>query len=173
MKKEIIFSGVGGQGIMLIGNILCNVASGKDYNVTFAPTYGQEKRGGRTSCQIVISDSMESPVISEADIVLVMDEKSLVDFEGSVKKGADLIVNSSMIEKEVKRDDINILRIPINEIADNLKNSRSANIVALGAVLKYIDCVSFEEVNDYLGRVFKGSVKVNNERALKAGYDFV
>ena len=58
MKSEIIFSGVGGQGILFIGKMLCTVAAGKDYKVTFAPTYGQEKRGGRTSCQIVISDSI-------------------------------------------------------------------------------------------------------------------
>jgi 2-oxoglutarate ferredoxin oxidoreductase subunit gamma len=173
MKKEIIFSGIGGQGIMLIGNILCRVAAEKNFKVTFAPTYGQEKRGGRTSCQIVISDSMESPIISEADVVLIMDEKSLVDFEGFVKKRAYLIVNSSMIEKEVERDDINVLRIPINDIADKLNNSRSANIVALGAALKLIDFVSFEEVNNYLGNIFKGSVKESNEKALKAGYDFV
>ncbi|MEA4846328.1 MAG: 2-oxoacid:acceptor oxidoreductase family protein [Clostridiaceae bacterium] len=173
MKKEMIFSGVGGQGIMLIGKLLCTVAAEKGYKVTFAPTYGQEKRGGRTSCQIVISDSMDSPVISEADAVLIMDENSLEDFENSVKKGGYLIINSTMIEKEIDREGINIIKVPMNDIAEKIGNPKSANIVALGAVIRQIDSVSFEEVKSHMGAVFKGSAAESNGKALKAGYDFV
>lgn len=158
---------------MLIGKMLCTVAADKGYKVTFAPTYGQEKRGGRTSCQIVISDAMDSPVISEADVVLVMDEKSLDDFENSVKKGAYLIVNSSMIEREIQRQDINVLRIPMNDIAENMGNPKSANIVALGTVLKLIDSVSYDEISRHLKDIFKGSAVEANEKALQLGYDFV
>ncbi|HPA55170.1 MAG TPA: 2-oxoacid:acceptor oxidoreductase family protein, partial [Bacillota bacterium] len=157
MKNEIIFSGVGGQGIMLIGKMLCEAAVDKGYQVTFAPTYGQEKRGGRTSCQIVISDSVDSPVISEADTVLIMDEKSLDDFKDRVKKGAYLIINSSMVEKELTRDDINVIKVPVNDIASEMGNPKSANIVALGVALKYIDSVSLENIKEYLGKIFKGS----------------
>ena len=172
MKKELIFSGVGGQGIMLIGKMLCTAAAEKGYKVTFAPTYGQEKRGGRTSCQIVISDSMDSPVISEADTVLIMDEKSLEDFENSVKKGGYLIINSTMIEKEIYKEGINVIEVPMNDIAEKIGNPKSANIVALGAVLKHIDSISLEEVKRHMGGVFKGSAAESNRQALQAGYDF-
>jgi len=172
LKNELIFSGVGGQGIMLIGKMLCEAAVGKGYQVTFAPTYGQEKRGGRTSCQIVISDSVDSPVISEADIVLIMDEKSLEDFKDRVKKGAYLIINSSMIDTELTRDDINVIKVPINDIASEIGNTKSANIAALGAALKYIDSVSLEDIKEHLGKVFKGSAVEKNKEALQAGYEY-
>ena len=172
MKNELIFSGVGGQGIMLIGKILCTVSAEKGYNVTFAPTYGQEKRGGRTSCQMVISDTVESPVISEAGLVLVMDESSLVDFEDRVKEGSYLIINSSMIEKESTKKDINIIKIPINDIAREIENTRSANFVALGVALKYIDILSFEDINNYIERTFEDNVAESNKVAFARGYNY-
>jgi 2-oxoglutarate ferredoxin oxidoreductase subunit gamma len=172
LKNELIFSGVGGQGIMLIGKMLCAAAVDKGYQVTFAPTYGQEKRGGRTSCQIVISDSVDSPVISEADIVLIMDEKSLEDFKDRVKKGAYLIINSSMIDTELTRDDINVIKVPINDIASEIGNPKSANIVALGVALKYIDSVSLEDMKESIAKTFKGSAVEKNKEALQRGYDY-
>ncbi len=116
---------------------------------------------------------MDSPVISEADAVLIMDENSLEDFENSVKKGGYLIINSTMIEKEIDREGINIIKVPMNDIAEKIGNPKSANIVALGAVIRQIDSVSFEEVKSHMGAVFKGSAAESNRKALKAGYDFV
>ena len=81
MKSELIFSGIGGQGTILMGKMACTAATKKGYNVTLSPTYGQEKRGGRASCQVVISEEMGSMIISKADTILVMDEKSLKDYE--------------------------------------------------------------------------------------------
>ena len=110
MKSEIIFSGIGGQGTILMGKMVCTAASKKGLNVTLSPAYGQEKRGGRASCQVVISEEMGSPIISMADTILVMDEKSFDDYEGKVKPGGTFIVNSSMISKKASRTDINVLR---------------------------------------------------------------
>ena len=97
MKSELIFSGIGGQGTILMGKMACTAAAKKGYNVTLSPAYGQEKRGGRASCQVVISEEMGSMMISAADTILVMDEKSLKDYESKVKPGGTLIINSSMI----------------------------------------------------------------------------
>lgn len=74
MKYELLFSGIGGQGVITLGETLCDAAIKAGYNVTFVPFYGQEKRGGRTMCNIVISDGVESPIISEANIMLIFDE---------------------------------------------------------------------------------------------------
>ena len=79
MKYELLFSGIGGQGVITLGETLCDAAIKAGYNVTFVPFYGQEKRGGRTMCNIVISDGVESPIISEANIMLIFDERSLGD----------------------------------------------------------------------------------------------
>ena len=81
MKYELLFSGIGGQGVITLGETLCDAAIKAGYNVTFVPFYGQEKRGGRTMCNIVISDGVESPIISEANIMLIFDERSLGDYQ--------------------------------------------------------------------------------------------
>ena len=122
MRYELILSGIGGQGIMLAGQLLCSVAVKQGHLVTWAPTYGQEKRGGRTMCEIVISDEVGSPVVSEADIVLVMDEKSLVDYGEQVKRGGKLIINSSLIRIKPEHRDCQIIKVPFMEIAADWKH---------------------------------------------------
>ena len=100
MKYELLFSGIGGQGVITLGETLCDAAIKAGFNVTFVPFYGQEKRGGRTMCNIVISDGVESPIISAADIMLIFDEKSLGDYQQLVAADGTLILNSSMIDIE-------------------------------------------------------------------------
>lgn len=173
MKHELIFSGIGGQGVLLAGKILCSTAARKGYMVTLAPAYGQEKRGGRTSCQVVVSDEIGSPVISEADLILVMDEKSFKDYEGKVKKDGYLLINSSMIKEESIRKDINVLKIPINDIAKEVGNPRTANMVALGAVIKHFDFITIDELKEQLGHELKSKIVEINKVAIQAGYDYV
>jgi len=173
MKHEVIFSGIGGQGVILAGKLLCTAAAKEGYTVTLAPAYGQEKRGGRTSCQVVISDEIGSPVISEADLILVFDEKSLEDYENKVKKDGYLLINSSMINIEPKRTDIKVVKIPLNDVANEVGNARTANMVALGAVLKYFDLISLEDMKQIMAKEMKSSIVEINQKALQAGYDYV
>ena len=112
MKNQFMFSGIGGQGVISIGELICTAATQKGYVVTFVPVYGQEKRGGRTMCQMVVSKEMGSPIISEADLLLVMDERSLKDYEKQLKTGGYLITNSNLIEIKPTREDINVISIP-------------------------------------------------------------
>lgn len=175
MKQEMLFSGIGGQGIMLLGEILCNVAGKAGYKVTFAPFYGQEKRGGRTMCHVVIADTMESPIISEAKVMLVMDEKSFVDFEELVEpKEGVLLVNSSMIDKEPTRDDIQVKNYPFYDIASELGNPKGANMVALGALMKFVPFISKEDVIEEMKAAFaaKPQFVESNIKAFEAGYNF-
>ena len=95
MKYELLFSGIGGQGVITLGETLCDAAIKAGFNVTFVPFYGQEKRGGRTMCNIVISDGVESPIISEANIMLIFDERSLGDYQHLMAEDGTLILNSS------------------------------------------------------------------------------
>jgi len=173
MKHEVIFSGIGGQGVILAGKLLCTAAAKEGYTVTLAPAYGQEKRGGRTSCQVVISDEIGSPVISEADLILVFDEKSLEDYENKVKKDGYLLINSSMINIEPKRTDIKVVKIPLNDVANEIGNARTANMVALGAVLKYLRLISLEDIKKVMTEEMKSSIVEINQKALQAGYDYV
>lgn len=172
MKSEIIFSGIGGQGTILMGKMACSAAAKKGLNVTLAPSYGQEKRGGRASCQVVISEEIGSPVISEADTILVMDEKSFDDYEGHVKAGGTFIVNTSMIDKKCARTDINVIEIPFTEIATELGAAKSANMVAFGAVVKTLSIISVEDAENAIKAKMKPELVDVNIKAFEAGYNF-
>lgn len=172
MKSEIIFSGIGGQGTILMGKMACSAAAKKGLNVTLAPSYGQEKRGGRASCQVVISEEIGSPVISEADTILVMDEKSFDDYENHVKAGGTFIVNTSMIDKKCTRTDINIIEIPFTEIATELGAAKSANMVAFGAVVKSLSIISVEDAENAIKAKMKPELVDVNIKAFEAGYNF-
>jgi len=174
MKHELIFSGIGGQGVLLSGQLLCSAAVKKGHLVTWAPSYGQEKRGGRTMCQIVISDEIGSPVVSEAEIVMVMDEVSLNDYEQRVAPGGYLILNSSMITKEPTRNDIKVIKVPFNDMAKEVGNPKTINMVALGSILKYFDLISVDSIKQQVAETFSAKPKIIqiNQEAIQAGYDF-
>jgi len=173
MKSELIFSGIGGQGTILMGKMACTAASKKGYNVTLSPAYGQEKRGGRASCQVVISEEIGSPIISEADTVLVMDEKSLKDYESRVKPGGTLVINSSMISAKATRTDIKVVEIPFTEIATEVATAKSANMVALGAVVKSMHLITLDDAKEVVKMKMKPALVDANIKALEAGYNFV
>ena len=175
MKSQFMFSGIGGQGVISIGELVCIAAMKKGYIVTFAPSYGQEKRGGRTMCQMVVSEEMGSPIISEADLLLVMDERSLRDYEKQVKTGGYLIINSNMVEIKPERTDINVIYVPANDVAHEIGNDKVANMVALGVAMKYLDFVHVDAVKAELKGIFSGSKEKLipiNEEALDRGYQF-
>ncbi len=173
MKSKLIFSGIGGQGTILMGKMICTAAAKKGYYVTLSPAYGQEKRGGRASCQVVISEEMSSMIISEADTILVMDEKSLNDYENKVKAGGTLIINQSMITKDAQRKDINVVKIPFTEIAAKAATAKSANIVALGAVVKTLDIVTLDDAKEVIKVKMKPALVEQNIKALEAGYHYL
>jgi 2-oxoglutarate ferredoxin oxidoreductase subunit gamma len=175
MKHELIFSGIGGQGVLLAGQLLCSAAVGKGHQVTWVPFYGQEKRGGRTMCEIVISDEVASPIVSAAEILMVMDEKSLKDYENRVMPGGLLIINSSMIDTEPTRKDVNVKKVPFNDIAKEIGNPRTANMVALGYVLQHLDFISIDSIKEEIDKTFadkKPEVAEINKKALLAGHDY-
>lgn len=174
MKLEMIFSGVGGQGVMSIGELYCGSVAKKDKIVTFCPTYGAEKRGGKTMCQIVVSDEMCAPVSSYVDLLMVMDEKSLNDYLGMIKPKGVLIVNSSIITKDIERNDIDVYRVPFNDMAVNAGNAKCANMIALGSIMKFQDILTLDELKAELPEIFPGKkakLIPLNETALDLGFD--
>ena len=176
MRHELMFSGIGGQGVMLLGELLCATAVKSGHTVTFAPSYGQEKRGGKTMCQIVVSDEMGSPVISAAELLMVFDEKSLVEYEHIVKPQGYIIINSSLINIEPTRKDVQVIKVPLNELAQELGNPKTANMMALGAVLNFVDFVERAEVEAQVTNLFpphKANLIEINQKAVETGYSYV
>src|SRR4030066_131664 len=132
---NLIIAGFGGQGVMVIGNLLANAAMIEGKYVTYLPVYGVEMRGGTANCTVVISSrQIGSPVVGKPHAAIVMNLPSLIKYEPLILPNGLLFINSSLIEpKETYRKDIEILSIPINEIAINHGNPKLANMIALGA----------------------------------------
>ena len=174
MQKEVIMAGFGGQGILLIGKMLAYAGMNEGKEVSWMPSYGPEMRGGTCNCTVVISDRLVgSPVIQSPKAVLAMNLPSLDKFEPDIKPGGVLLVNSSLIKREPTRDDITVIMVPANEIANELGSPRSANMVALGAYLGATGAVSIEEVIGVVRETFaaKPAVIDVNIEALQKGYE--
>lgn len=174
MKYELLFSGIGGQGVITLGETLCDAAIKAGYNVTFVPFYGQEKRGGRTMCNIVISDGVESPIISEANIMLIFDERSLGDYQHLVAEDGILILNSSMIDLEPSCRCASIEKIPFYGIAEELGNPKTSNVVALGYVARLLPMIPYEIIAAEVEKSFAAKPKLIpiNLDALRKGYEY-
>src|SRR5512139_1007705 len=131
---KLIVAGFGGQGVMVIGNVLAYAAMMEGKHVTYLPVYGVEVRGGTANCTVVISShDIGSPVVGRPHTAIVMNLPSLVKYEPLILPKGLLFINSSLIEaKEAYRKDIEILSIPVNEIAIDHGNTIRAIIVALG-----------------------------------------
>jgi 2-oxoglutarate ferredoxin oxidoreductase subunit gamma len=174
MQNDVIMAGFGGQGILLIGKMLAYAGMNQGKEVSWLPSYGPEMRGGTCNCTVVISDRpVGSPVIQSPRAVLAMNLPSLDKFEPNLRKGGLLLVNTSLINRDAGRDDVNVLKVPANEIANELGNPRGANMVALGAYIGATDAVSLEEIEGVIRETFASKTKVIdvNIEALHRGFE--
>ena len=156
MYQEIIMGGIGGQGIMVIGNLLAQAAFMEDLNVTYIPIYGVEKRGGQADCTVVISnEEIGSPIVGYPQSCVIMSKPSLLKYAPKVKPHGLLLLNSSMVDpKEVPRKDLDLLPVPANEIAQEMKNDRLANMVVIGAFVEKTKVVSLDTLIAALPKIF-------------------
>ena len=137
MDMQLIIAGFGGQGVLLMGQLMAYAGMLDGREVSWMPAYGPEMRGGSANCSVVISDSpVGSPKVEDADVVIAMNRPSMDLFESSVVPGGLLIYNSSLIDTKPTRTDITVVPVPCNDIADSLGNGRVANMVMLGALME-------------------------------------
>ena len=133
-QDEVMFAGFGGQGVLLAAKILAYAAMEQKFEVMWVPAYGPEMRGGTAYCTVIIADRpIGSPVIKHPGHLLAMNQPSLEKFEPLVRPGGVVLINSSLIKHGLGRADLDEIMVPANDIARELGNARSANIVALGA----------------------------------------
>ncbi|HWR39176.1 MAG TPA: 2-oxoacid:acceptor oxidoreductase family protein [Patescibacteria group bacterium] len=176
MKQEIIMSGFGGQGVMVMGQLLAYAGMLEEKTVSWMPSYGPEMRGGTANCSVIVSDEASgAPIIYEPTSAVVLNLPSLDKFESTVKSGGVLIINSSLIEKEATRKDITVYRVPVNDIAAELGNLKMINMVALGALVAATGAVSLESVYKSFAKKFasKPHLMEANKIAINRGYDCV
>jgi 2-oxoglutarate ferredoxin oxidoreductase subunit gamma len=174
MQKEVIMSGFGGQGLMMIGKLLAWAALEEGREVTWLPSYGPEMRGGTANCTVVIADRpIGSPLISSPVAAIVMNQPSLEKFAPVLKKDGLLVLNSSMVPVRSDRKDIRSFGIKANDIAIEAGNGRAANLVMLGAFIGLDEVVSHETVLAAIKKAFetkKKFIDVNCKTFLK-GYE--
>ncbi|MDT8898559.1 2-oxoacid:acceptor oxidoreductase family protein [Thermanaerothrix sp. 4228-RoL] len=136
MQTEIIIAGFGGQGVLFAGQLLAYAAMDNGLEVTWIPSYGPEMRGGTANCTVIIADEeIGSPIVRNPQVALVLNRPSLDKYEPLVKPGGLLVVNASLVDRNVDRRDIRTVLVPANEIAEHLGDRRVANMVMLGAML--------------------------------------
>lgn len=134
MQSEVIFAGFGGQGILLSARILAKTIMKAGQEVAWIPSYGPEMRGGTAYCTVVASDRpIGSPIVRNPNHLVAMNRPSLEKFAPAVRPGGVILANSSLIDMDSGRTDLDELRVPVVELANKLGNPRSANIVALTA----------------------------------------
>ena len=171
-QVEIQFAGFGGQGILLMGNILTQAAMEEGYEVLWVPSYGPEMRGGTAYCTVIISDKLiGSPVVKNPTHLVAMNLPSLEKFKNSVKAGGVVLVNASMIPAMCDRDDVDEVRVPIVELAKEAGNVKTANIVALAAFVERTKVVKMESLVKVVKDKFaaKPAMLPLNINALEAG----
>ena len=146
MNHEVFMAGFGGQGILLIGNLLAYAAIREGRNTSYFPAYGVEKRGGAATCTVVVADGeVGSPVIGNPGAAILLNPLSMEKYFGRVRSGGLCIVNSSLIEESGEsRSDLRVLRLPLNELALEIGDARLLNMIAIGAYAELTGAVSLD-----------------------------
>lgn len=151
MLEKNIFAGFGGQGVLLMGQLLAEAGMNEGKHTSWIPAYGPEMRGGTANCSVIISDQeIASPVVTAATGLVAMNRPSLEKFQAAVVPGGKIFINSSVVDIKPSRTDVEVYYVPCNQIAEELGNGKVGNMVMLGKYLEATGCVSLESILDAL-----------------------
>ncbi len=155
MTHDVFMAGFGGQGILLIGNLLAYAGILEGKNVSYYPSYGVEKRGGAATCTVVVSDEeVGSPVIGNPSCGLILNQASLEKYLARLKPGAFCLINSSLVDEGGhRREDLDLLRLPLNEMALELGDPRLVNMITIGAYARRTGAVTLDSLKAALKNV--------------------
>ncbi len=154
MELSTIIAGFGGQGILFAGRVLAHAALLEDREVLWIPSYGPEMRGGTASCTVIIADRLiGSPIVDRADHAIALNPPSLAKCAPIVARDGLLVVNTSLIEAEPARDDIELVSVPCTALAKQAGDDKLVSIVALGALVGRRPIVELDSVHRALAEV--------------------
>ncbi|HHV16548.1 MAG TPA: 2-oxoacid:ferredoxin oxidoreductase subunit gamma [Gelria sp.] len=175
-EKQILFAGFGGQGVLSMGQFLAYAAMNDGKQVSWVPSYGAEMRGGTANCLVTISsEEIYSPLTEHPLMAVVLNQPSLDKFEALIKPHGWLVINSSMVDRDSERTDLTVLKIPVNELAEEMDNARGANMILLGAYLEKTGVVRAEDAVQHFEAVYKGKKEIiiqKNREAFLAGVEW-
>ncbi len=168
MQKEIMIAGFGGQGVLFAGQVLAYAAMDLDKEVTWIPSYGPEMRGGTANCTVVIADEeIGSPLVQNPPFAIALNLPSFDKYEPLLLPGGTMIVNQSMVDRPARREDIHVVFVPANEIAEELGDKKLTNMVTVGALLAALTDIPLEAVEAAL----KGHLPARHQKLLPKNYE--
>ena len=175
-STSILLAGFGGQGVLFAGKFLAYKGLSQGKQLSWLPSYGPEMRGGTANCSVILSDTpVGSPIITNPDVLVAMNLPSLQKFVAAVVPGGKIILDSTLIDAKVERDDIEVFYVPATQLAKDAGFSTLSNMILTGKVLKEIDIVAFEGNEETLKSFIpakKAGLIDMNLKALQIGYDF-
>ena len=176
MNMQILIAGFGGQGVLFAGKFLATKGLIEGKNVSWLPSYGPEMRGGTANCSVIISDDpVGSPIVSEPNCLVAMNLPSLRRYENSVVPGGMILVDSTLINEKVERNDVSVFYVPATKMAKDEGFSTLANMILCGKLIKESADLKFENTDEALKKVIpprKANLLDINLKALKVGYEF-
>lgn len=176
MTKNMLIAGFGGQGILFSGKFLAYEGLLEDKSVSWLPSYGPEMRGGTANCSVIISDTpVGSPIVSNPDILMVMNMPSLDKYEDATVAGGQIFVDSALIDRKVNRTDVEAYYIPATKLANDEGLTGLANMIMIGYVIKKSGIIPFENIERALQKVVPASKQHlfdANKKALELGFNY-
>jgi len=168
-------AGSGGQGALLLGQLLAEMGLREGLEVSWLPSYGPEMRSGSAHCHVCLSkERIGSPLISHPDVLIAMNEISLRKFAPQVAPHGLILYNREKLPEDFEAPEARVACIPASEIADRLGSTKAANMVLLGALLEETGCLGIETaVRVIEQKVKKVELLKTNREALEAGRQFV
>ena len=177
MTEEIIIAGFGGQGVLSMGKILAYSAIMQDMEVTWMPSYGPEMRGGTANVTVILSDKrISSPVITEFDTAIILNQQSMTKFESKIKPGGLLLYDPNGILHPPTRKDITIVKIEAAKQAAEMKLPKTFNMIVLGGFIKQHPIVETSNIIAGLKKSLPERyhhMLPDNEKALMRGMEIV
>ena len=171
-----LLSGFGGQGILFAGKFLTYKGLIENKQVSWLPSYGPEMRGGTASCSVIVSDEpVGSPIVTYPDVLVAMNLPALDKFEKDVVPGGSIYINSTLVERKAKRDDVDIYYIPATALADENGLGGLANMIMTGYIMKTLGIENEESIKESLNKCVKAGRQDLwdlNYKAIKTGIDY-
>lgn len=172
---QIKVAGFGGQGVLLLGQLLTEMGMREGLEVSWLPSYGPEMRSGSAHCHVCLSKQrIGSPLVSHPDVLIAMNELSLRKFASQVAAGGLILYNAERLPQDFQLPQARVICIPASSMADKLGSTKSTNIVLLGALLEETECLLPVTAQGVLeAKVKKVELKEINRKAMAAGHDFI
>lgn len=176
MTTQVLIAGFGGQGVLFAGKFLAYKALTEGKQLSWLPSYGPEMRGGTANCSVIVSDTpIGSPIVSNPDVLMVMNLPSLDKYEDKAVAGSKIFIDSTLIERKVRRTDVEAFYIPATRMAQDAGIPTLANMIIVGKMIKQTGIVSYDGMVEALKKIVSAKhadMLDYNLKALEAGYNY-